>query len=76
MSKKVILNIDHDLYQHLEQKFKGNEQGLEQFIIEAVRKQLTGSPDDPAPEKKDDLENYLQNGSSGSRTYGVKGQGW
>jgi len=74
MSKRVTLNIDPDLYQHLEQRFKDDEQGLQQFIIEAIRKQLTGPP--PLPKKKDDLESYLKKGSSGSRTYGVKGQGW
>ncbi len=74
MSKRVTLNIDPGLYQHLEQRFKGDEQGLQQFIIEAIRKQLMGPP--PLPEKKDNLESYLKKGSSGSRTYGVKGQGW
>ena len=24
----------------------------------------------------DDLENYLKSGKSGSRSYGIKGQGW
>ncbi len=74
MSKRVTLNIDPDLYQHLEQRFKGDEQRLQQFIIEAIRKQLTDPL--PFPEKKDDLESYLKSGSSGSRTYGIKGQGW
>lgn len=74
MSKRVTLNIDHDLYQHLEQRFKDDEQGLQQFIVEAIRKQLASPP--PLPEKKDGLESYLEKGSSGSRTYGVKGQGW
>jgi hypothetical protein len=74
MSKKVTLNIDPDLYQNLEQRFKDDEQGLQQFIIEAIRKQLQDPP--PLPDKEDDLESYLQKGSSGSRTYGVKGQGW
>lgn len=74
MSKKVILNIDPDLSQRLEQRFKDDEKGLQQFILDAVRKQLT----EPAslPDEKDDLENYLKKGSSGSRTYGIKGQGW
>ncbi len=74
MSKRVTLNIDPDLYQRLEQRFKNDEQRLQQFIIEAIRKQLTDRPS--LPEKKDELESYLQKGSSGSRTYGVKGQGW
>jgi hypothetical protein len=74
MSKKVVLNIDPDLYQQLEQRFKGDEQGLNQFIIEAIKNQLIAS--DSEPKQEDDLNSYLQKGSPGSRTYGIKGQGW
>ena len=74
MSKKLALNIDTDLYQQLEQRFKDDEQGLNQFIIDAIKNQLKAS--DPIPKQEDDLNSYLQKGSSGSRTYGIKGQGW
>ena len=74
MPKKLTLNIEPDLYQRLENRFKEDEQGLNQFIIDAIRNQL--SDPTPLPDEKDGLENYLQKGSSGSRTYGVKGQGW
>ena len=74
MSKRVILNIEPDLYQRLEKRFKNDEHGLNQFIIDAIRNQLSGPA--PLPDEKDGLENYLKKGSSGSRTYGVKGQGW
>jgi hypothetical protein len=76
MSKKVSLNIESDLYQRLENRFKGDEQGLKQFIIEAIRKQLPDLPADSLPKEKDNLEDYLKNSTSGSRTYGIKGQGW
>lgn len=74
MSKKMTLSIDPDLLKQLEQRFQDDEQGLNQFIIDAIKNQLKASS--PSPEKEDDLESYLQKGSSGSRTYGVKGQGW
>ena len=74
MSKRVILNIEPDLYQRLEKRFKNDEYGLNQFIIDAIRNQL--SDPTPLPDEKDGLENYLKKGSSGNRTYGVKGQGW
>ena len=70
----MTLSIDPDLLKQLEQRFQGDEQGLNQFIIDAIKNQLKASG--PSPEKVYDLENYLQKGSSGSRTYGVKGQGW
>jgi hypothetical protein len=74
MSKRMTLSIDPDIYQQLEQRFKDDEQGLNQFIIDAIKKQLKAS--NLSHKKKDDLESYLKKGSSGSRTYGVKGQGW
>jgi hypothetical protein len=74
MPKKITFNIDPGLYQLLEHRFKDDEQGLNEFIIEAIENQLKVS--NLSPEKDDELQSYLQNGSSGSRTYGVKGQGW
>jgi hypothetical protein len=74
MSKKMTLRIDSDLHKQLEQHFKDDEQGLNQFIIDAIKNQSKAS--NLFPEKEDDLKNYLQKGSPGSRTYGVKGQGW
>lgn len=74
MSKKMTLIIDPDLYKILEQRFKGNEQGLNQFIIDTIKNQL--KTENLFPNEEDDLKSYLQKGSSGSRTYGVKGQGW
>jgi hypothetical protein len=74
MSKKMTLSIDSDLYKQLEQRFKDDEEELNQFIIDAIKTQLKDT--NLVPEDEDDLKSYLQKGSSGSRTYGVKGQGW
>ena len=74
MSKKITLDIDEKLYQRLELIFEDDEQGLKNFIINALRNHLKTI--NSSPEKKNDLESYLKKGISGSRTYGVKGQGW
>jgi hypothetical protein len=74
MSKKMTLSIDLELYKQLEQCFKNDEQGLNQFIIDAIKTQSKAK--NLFPEDETDLKSYLQKGSSGSRTYGVKGQGW
>ncbi len=74
MSKKITLHIDENLYQRLELIFEDDEQGLKNFIINALRNHLKTI--NSSPEKKNDLESYLKKGISGSRTYGVKGQGW
>ena len=57
MPKKLTLNIESDLYQRLENRFKEDDQGLNQFIIDAIRNQL--SDPTPLPDEKDGLENYL-----------------
>jgi hypothetical protein len=74
MSKNVSFSIDPHLYHHLEQLFKDDEQGLNQFIIDAIKNQLKNS--NLSSKKEDDLDSYLEKGPSGSRKYGVKGQGW
>jgi hypothetical protein len=74
MSKKMTLSIDSDLYKQLKQRFKNDEQGLNQFIIDAIKTQSKAA--NLFSEEEDDLKSYLQKGSSGSRTYGIKGQGW
>ena len=74
MSNKLSLNIDPILYKTLKQRFKDDEKGLNQFITDAIKKQLSAPV--PIPEQEDDLQTFLQQGSSGIRTYGIKGQGW
>jgi hypothetical protein len=76
MSKIVNLNIDQSLYQRLEIHFKNDDKALEQFIIDAIKNQLPNLPAEPKSNENDDLESYLKKGETGSRTYGIKGQGW
>jgi hypothetical protein len=74
MSNHISLNIDQNLYDLLELNFKNDEQAIKQFIIDAIRSKLMVS--DTLTNEHNNLESYLKKGSSGSRTYGVKGQGW
>ena len=74
MSKTITLDIDKNLYQLLELRFKDDEQGLKSFITAAIRVHLKSV--NSSQEKSNNLEGYLKKGLSGSRTYGVKGQGW
>jgi hypothetical protein len=74
MSKMINLDIEKNLYRLLELRFKDDEQGLNNFIIDAIRIHLKAVS--PSEEKNNDLEGYLKKGQSGSRSYGVKGQGW
>ena len=74
MSKMINLDIEKNLYRLLELRFKDDEQGLNNFIIDAIRIHLKSTS--LSEEKNNDLEDYLKKGLSGSRTYGIKGQGW
>ena len=76
MSKELPLKMDAELYQRLVNRFKDNEQEMNRFIVDAIKSQLYEASTDTTADNSDDLESYLQKGSAGSRTYGVKGQGW
>jgi len=74
------LKLDDDTYQYLKDKFDGDINAIEDFVKKILSKEIEKTrlaPNDS--EKKninDNLENYLKSGKSGSRSYGIKGQGW
>ena len=72
MNKKLTLSLDPKTYDRLLALCQGDENNLAPRAAQILAKHLTP---DPAPGPAD-LEEYLKNSSSGSRTYGVKGQGW
>ena len=74
------LKLDDETYQYLKVKFGGDINAIEDFIKKTLSKEIEKTRLDPNDlEKKntnDNLENYLKSGKSGSRSYGIKGQGW
>ena len=74
------LKLDDDTYQYLKDKFDGDINAIEDFIKKTLSKEIEKTRlDSNDLEKKninDNLENYLKSGKSGSRSYGIKGQGW
>ena len=74
------LKLDDDTYQYLKDKFGGDINAIEDFIKKTLSKEIEKTRlDSNDLEKKninDNLENYLKSGKSGSRSYGIKGQGW
>jgi len=74
------LKLDDDTYQYLKDKFDGDINAIEDFVKKTLSKEIKKTRLDPNDlEKKninDNLENYLKSGKSGSRSYGIKGQGW
>ena len=74
------LKLDDDTYQYLKDKFDGDINAIEDFVKKTLSKEIEKKRlDSNDLEKKninDNLENYLKSGKSGSRSYGIKGQGW
>ena len=76
----IKLKLDDATYQYLKDRFDGDVNLIENFIKKILSKEIKKIRLDPNDlDKKntsDNLENYLKSGKSGSRSYGVKGQGW
>jgi len=74
------LKLDDETYQYLKVKFGGDINAMEDFVKKILSNEIKNKRLDPnEAEKKnidDKLENYLKSGKSGSRSYGIKGQGW
>ena len=74
------LKLDDNTYQYLKDKFGGDINAMEDFAKKTLSKEIEKTHLDPnKAEKKsvdDDLESYLKSGKAGSRSYGIKGQGW
>ena len=74
------LKLDDDTYQYLKDKFDGDINAIEDFVNKTLSKEIKKKRFDPNDSEKknidDNLENYLKPGKTGSRSYGIKGQGW
>jgi hypothetical protein len=77
---QLKLNLDKDTYQQLKIMFNGDIKAMEDFIKKTITKAIERSNSDSGKEEKknneENLENYLKSSKSGSRSYGIKGQGW
>ena len=74
------LKLDDETYQYLKVKFGGDINAMEDFAKKILSNEIKNERLDPSEAEKknidDKLENYLKSGKSGSRSYGIKGQGW
>ena len=74
------LKLDDETYQYLKVKFGGDINAMEDFVKKLLSNEIKNKRLDPTEAEKkninDNLENYLKSGKSGSRSYGIKGQGW
>lgn len=72
MARNFSFEVEEEFYQKLIKLFKNDEEALREYIIQSLKEKFENNE---TPEK-DNLESYLNKGTTGSRNYGVKGQGW
>ena len=76
------LKLDKDTYQYLKLKFNGDVNAMEDFakniLTQQVDKERLKKNKDKDKENinNENLEKYLKSSKPGSRSYGIKGQGW
>ena len=78
--KNLKLKLDDNTYQNLKEKFQGDEEAMCQFVVKVLSNELLNTFNEENKEgfdlKTKDLEKYLKSSKPGSRSYGIKGQGW
>ena len=74
------LKLDNETYEYLNIKFGGDINAMEDFakkiLSNEIKKKLLDSNDSGKNKIDDNLESYLKKEKSGSRSFGIKGQGW
>lgn len=77
MNNKLTVILDDEVLNKLRDMFKDDE-ALRDFAVKAIKNELErcGTKQSPAKQRPEGLEAYLQSGKTGSRNYGIKGQGW
>ena len=76
MFRKLQIEIKDELFDQLKEVCKDDERAMQDYIVHILQERFNQSKDNFVSGEKDSLENYLKNGQSGNRNYGVKGQGW
>jgi len=74
MGRNINIELEDDLFQKLHEICNGDEKAMKEYIYNAIKNEL--SQGNPSGSSEESLESYLNKGQSGSRNYGVKGQGW
>ena len=76
----IKLELDDATYQHIKSKFNNDKNAMSTYIInlltEKVKTDSLNSEMTNIKNRTNDLKDYLESGESGSRSYGIKGQGW
>jgi hypothetical protein len=76
MKHKINIELEGEIFQKLHTVCKGDDETIKKYIIQAIKHHISQDGLSDSSEDKENLEDYLNKGQSGSRNYGVKGQGW
>ena len=76
MKIKLNIELEDEIFQKLHTRCKGDDEAIKEDIIQAIKHHVSQEDPSDSSESKENLEDYLNKGQSGSRNYGVKGQGW
>jgi predicted transcriptional regulator len=76
MKQKLNIELEDEIFQKLHTLCKGDNETIQEYIIQAIKHHVSQDGPSDSSKDKENLEDYLNKGQSGSRNYGVKGQGW
>ncbi len=76
MKQKFDIELEEEIFQKLHTLCKGDDEAIKEYIIQAIKRHVSQDGSSDSSDDKESLEDYLNKGQSGSRNYGVKGQGW
>ena len=77
--KSLKLSLDDTTYEQLRARCGGDEEAMKNFIAKAIEEWLADSYHKTSGDSEKNvgnLDEYLKSSKSGTRSYGIKGQGW
>ncbi len=77
MNNKLTITLEDKVFSKLRDMCKDDE-AVQNFAAKAITNELERCrvEQSSSGQNSEGLEDYLQSGKSGSRDYGIKGQGW
>ncbi len=76
----IKLEFDDATYQYIKSKFNNDKKAMSAYVIKLLTEKMeTNSLNNEKVNIKNrtkNLKDYLESGEPGSRSYGIKGQGW
>ena len=76
----IKLELDDATYQYIKSKFNNDKKAMSTYVVKVLTEKVeTDSLNKEKlniKNKTNELKDYLESGEPGSRSYGIKGQGW